>query len=427
MRVAVVGGGVIGLACAYSLARRGAEVTLLEQDRCGAATSRGNTGWIVPGLSPPLQAPGVVGGALRGILASESPLRIKPTLDPRFLRWSWRFWRSCTPQQYVAGTRAMVALGARCFDLYDEMRAAGVAFELHSTGMVAAASTPEGVAEWRKMVEVSRACGYTGGCQVLDADEVRELEPALSGVVVGGVYAESERYVRPEELTAGLADHLRRAGVRIAEGVAVRRLSQVRGGSWWIDTPGESLEADAVVLAAGVWSRQLLAGLGRDLLLEAAKGYSVTATGSGTPPSHALYLCEPRVGCSTFGEEVRVAGVFDLTGLDLSLGEHRIASMMRTTLPFLADWRPRAVSLRWAGLRPYTPDGLPVIGPVPGFERLVVATGHGRMGITVAPSTGRGGRRPAPRRPHGRPDRAVRHRARPRLTRLRRSARDVQG
>ena len=94
MRVAVVGGGVIGLACAYSLVQRGADVTLLERDRCGRAASRGNTGWIVPALSIPLQAPGVVGGALRGILAKDSPLKIKPTLDPKFLRWSWRFWAS---------------------------------------------------------------------------------------------------------------------------------------------------------------------------------------------------------------------------------------------------------------------------------------------------------------------------------------------
>lgn len=388
MRVAVVGGGVIGLACAYSLARRGADVTLLERDRCGRAASRGNTGWIVPALSIPLQAPGVVGGALRGILAKDSPLKIKPTLDPKFLRWSWRFWRNCTAEQYLAGTRAMVALGAQCFELYEEMQADGVRFAIQSTGMVAAGTTPEGIGAWQEMVESSRAQGYRGGCQALDAAEVRALEPALSSAVVGGIYAESERYVRPEELTAGLTGRLRESGVRVAEGAKVRRLSRGPGGSWRVELAGETVNADAVVLAAGVWSRRLLAGLGRDILLEAAKGYSVTASGTGTVPTHALYLCEARVGCSTYGGELRLAGIFDLTGLDLSLGEQRIASMMRMSVPFFADWRPRDVSLRWAGLRPYTPDGLPIIGSVPGLDRLVVATGHGRMGITVAPPTG---------------------------------------
>jgi len=387
MRVAVVGGGVIGLACAHSLARRGADVTLLERDRCGQAASRGNTGWIVPGLSPPLQAPGVVGGALRGILARDSPLKIRPTVDPAFLRWSWRFWRNCTAAQYVAGTRAMVELAARCYDLYDELRANGVEFEIHRTGMVAAGTTPEGLAEWRHMVEVSREQGYAGGCETLDAAEVRRLEPSLSAAVVGGIYAESERYVRPEELTAALAAAIRAAGARVAENASVRRLTRGPGGSWRVELPGETVEADRVVLAAGIWTRGLLAGLGRNVLLEAAKGYSVTATGTGTVPSHALYLCEARVGCSAYADELRIAGIFDLTGLDLSLGEDRIASMMRMTMPFFADWRPAKVALRWAGLRPYTPDGLPIVGPVPGLAGLVVATGHGRMGITVGPPT----------------------------------------
>lgn len=388
MRVAVVGGGVIGLACAYSLAREGADVTVVERDRCGDAASRGNTGWIVPGLSAPLPAPGIVGGALKGILAKDSPLKIKPTVDPAFLRWSWRFWRSCSEEQYVAGLRATVALAEQSFALYEAMRADGVAFDLHTGGMVAAGGTSSGVEEYRAMVEGARSQGYAGACELLDAGEIRGLEPALSDAVVGGVYAESERYLRPEELTGGLVAHLRASGAQVLERTPVKRLARTSGGTWRLELPGEVLEADAVVLAAGVWSRRLLAGLGRDIMLEAAKGYSVTAEGEGTLPRHALYLCEAKVGCSTFGDQLRIAGIFDLTGIDTSLGERRIDSMMRTSLPYLASWRPQSVKLRWAGLRPYPPDGLPIIGPVPGLDGLVVATGHGRMGITLATPTG---------------------------------------
>jgi D-amino-acid dehydrogenase len=123
--------------------------------------------------------------------------------------------------------------------------------------------------------------------------------------------------------------------------------------------------------------------------MEAAKGYSVTARGRGTLPRHAFYLAEAKVGCSTFGDALRIAGVFDLTGIDLTLRRRRIDMILRESSAYFRDWKPEAIELEWAGLRPYPPDGLPVIGRVPGRERLFVATGHGRMGITLAPVTGK--------------------------------------
>jgi len=148
------------------------------------------------------------------------------------------------------------------------------------------------------------------------------------------------------------------------------------------------LGADAVVVAAGAWSGRLLATAGIRIPMEAAKGYSVTAKGEGTAPRHAFYLAEAKVGCSTFGDSVRIAGIFDLTGLDEVLRHDRVETVTRSAAAYFRDWRPREVELEWAGLRPYPSDGLPVIGRVPGRDQLFVATGHGRLGITLAPVTG---------------------------------------
>jgi D-amino-acid dehydrogenase len=123
--------------------------------------------------------------------------------------------------------------------------------------------------------------------------------------------------------------------------------------------------------------------------MEAAKGYSITARGSGRTPRSAFYLAEGKVGCSTFGDSLRIAGIFDLTGLDLALRRRRLDAIGRAAAVYLADWLPEEVELEWAGLRPYPSDGLPVIGPVPGRDGLYAATGHGRMGITLAPVTGK--------------------------------------
>lgn len=374
MRVAVVGGGAVGLCCAWSLARRGADVVVYERDHVGSGCSLGNTGWICPGLSAPLPAPGVMGAALRGMLRPGSPVLIRPLFGPAFLRWSWQFWRACAPERYRTGLEATVALSRRTFELFDELRAAGVEFEMHSAGMVVAALTEAGLDEYATMLREAQAAGYDGEVRVLDGDAVRELEPAASEAVVGGVHAPAERYVRPESFTRGLADALRRGGALVREGVEVGDL--------------RDLDADAVVVAAGVWSGRLLRSAGVHVPLEAAKGYSVTARSSGTAPRHALYLAEAKVGCSTFGDAVRIAGIFDLTGVDLTLRRRRIETITRSAAAYFSDWEPEEVELEWAGLRPYPSDGLPIIGPLPGRERTYVATGHGRLGITLAPATG---------------------------------------
>jgi D-amino-acid dehydrogenase len=366
----------VGLCCAWSLARRGAEVVVYERDRVGAGCSEGNTGWICPGLSAPLPAPGVMPAALRGMLRPGSPVLIRPFFGLDFLRWSWQFWRACAPERYRAGLEATVALSRRTFELFDELRAEGVDVELHSSGMLVAALTQGGVDEFAAMLKEAQAAGYEGEVRVLDGDAVRELEPAAGEGIVGGVHAPSERYVRPESFTQALADALRRRGTQVYEDREVRELRELQA------------EADAVVVAAGVWSGGLLDAAGVRMSMEAAKGYSVTARGDGALPRHAYYLAEAKVGCSTFGDALRIAGIFDLTGLDLSLRRKRLDLIVRSSLPYLRDWRPEHVELEWTGLRPYPADGLPVIGPVPGTDRLYAATGHGRMGITLAPPTG---------------------------------------
>ena len=407
VRVAVVGGGVIGLACARSLVAGGADVTVLERGRVGEGCSYGNTGWICPALSAPLPAPKVMGRALWGMLRRDSPLLVRPRLDPGFARWSWQFWRASSAERYEAGLRATVAFGRRSFELYDQLRREGAEFELHETGMVVAALTEAGVSEYVEMIEGARRAGYDGPVETLDAEELRRREPALSEDVVGGLFVAAERYVRPEELTRALADDAAARGADVREYSEVTRLTY-RANRWRIEAGAATLEAERVVLAAGAWSGRLLAALGIRIPFEAAKGYSIRASGAGTPPRHALYLAEAKVGASPFGDGVRIAGIFDLTGIDPTLRPRRIGAIVRSSAGYFHDWRPERIEEQWAGLRPYPSDGLPIVGPVPGSPGLVAATGHGRLGITLAPATGEAVRRivldgvvPAEARPFG--------------------------
>jgi D-amino-acid dehydrogenase len=388
-RVVIVGGGVIGLCCAYALRASGCEVSVIERAKCGAAASLGNAGWITPALSAPLPSPGVVREAAKWMLKGDSPLLIRPRLDPDFWRWCWRFWRSSNKDTYRRGLHATLTLNRRTLALFDEMKEQGVEFEMHDQGLVFAALS-EGVAQHQaEMFNEMRDLGYQGNVENLDGDALRALEPALSKAVTRGLFARQERYVRPETLSRGLVSHLRARDVNVLEGAEAKRLGRnTRQHAWQVTTNSSELIADKVVIAAGVWARKVLADLGLSLPLEAAKGYSLTAIGEGTRPKHALYLSEAKVGCSPYNDCVRLAGTLELAGLDSALNARRLAAVTRSASTYLHDWKPSQVTMEWAGLRPLTPDGLPVIGPVATMKGMFVATGHAMLGVTLAPATG---------------------------------------
>jgi D-amino-acid dehydrogenase len=385
VKVAVVGGGIIGLACGWSLARRGADVTVLERERCGQGASLGNAGWVTPGLSAPIPAPGVMRQAARWMLDRDSPLLVRPRGELSFLRWSVRFARSCRPSAHRAGTEATLALARDAEACFDLLRGEGVEFEMHTDGLLYLVRDEAALEPWVRAYDDLVALGFDGQIEPLSAAQVRDLEPAVGGVAAG-LLARRERHVRPDTVTAGLAADLIRRGAAIEEAVTVTALHRA-GDGWRVETRGGALEADRVVVAAGVWSRELLRAGGVDLPLEAAKGYSVTARGPEPGVGRPLYLTEAKVGASPFDDgSLRLAGTLELAGIDLALDTRRVGAVVRAARSYLPAWHLDGVRRDWAGLRPLTADGVPAVGQVrPG---LFVATGHAMLGVTLAPSTG---------------------------------------
>jgi D-amino-acid dehydrogenase len=345
---------VIGLACAWELTRGGADVVVYESGRAGGGCSFGNAGWICPSIAAPLPEPGMVREGALQLLRRRGAFVLKPRLDWTFARWLWIFGRSCRPRRFEHGERALKALLEPTLALYDVYREEGVEFEMHETGLVLAGLTDEGLAPYRglrRMEEVGA-----------------EIEPALDSTAVAGVlHGVVDRYVRPEALTAGLARSLREAGAEIREHERVDSLRDV--------------DANKVVIAAGLATPRLLPQVRMPLI--GARGYSIDVAGSGTPPVHALYLAEARIGISPFADTVRVAGVFEI-------GARRPradagARLLAAAAPYLDGWRPTGVGRTWSDLRPATADGLPLIGEV--ARDLYVAAGHTMLGVTLAPAT----------------------------------------
>jgi len=379
----------VGLCCAYELSRADADVIVLERGGVGQGASRGNTGWVCPSFSFPLPAPGIIGEGLRGLLRGGGPLAIRPSLDPSFVRWLLGFRRSATRERWENGVRALIALNSRTLELFDSYVAAGVEFEMHRSGLLLVATTPAGLASYAAVFADLRALGFEGESVELGAEEAKELEPALAGErLAGGVHALVDRYVHPESLLDGLATHLAARGVEVTEDLEVEGLAAANGGIRVQTTTGP-IEADRAVVAAGASSSPLLSQLGVSLPLVGARGYSFTFSGGAMRPSHALYLAEAKVGISSYADSVRIAGVFELGRSSDALNRRRLEAMLATVEPYFSDWRPSSETalLEWAGLRPMTADGLPLIGRSPALQNVYVATGHGMLGVTLAPAT----------------------------------------
>jgi D-amino-acid dehydrogenase len=362
---------------------------VLERGTVGAGASRGNTGWVCPSFTYPLPAPGMVREGLRQLVTGGEAFVLRPRLDPSFVRWLWSFRRNCSDERFDEGVRALLALNKRTLELFDAYRDAGVEFEMHRAGLVLAARTHEGLDFYRTIFDRLRQLGNDGTIEDLDRDALASVEPALDATqLVGGMHATVDRFVRPEQLTAGLAASLRADGVEVREGCELTGLARDNGRLAVETTVGRET-ADRVVVSTGLSTTQVLRRNGVRIPLEGARGYSVTLAGRGTPPRHALYLGEAKLGLSPFDGGVRIAGVFELGAREAVAPRDAGERLLAAARPYLAGWQAEADGPveAWAGLRPATPDGLPLIGALPGLDGVYLATGHGMLGVTLAPAT----------------------------------------
>jgi D-amino-acid dehydrogenase len=386
MRVVVIGGGVIGLSCAYQLVRRGVSVTVIERGAPGAACSAGNLGWIVPSHSEPLPAPGLVRESLGYMLRRDSPLYISPLFALSSAGWLLKFWRHCNQRDFRRGLEAMGALNRRTFALYEQFKAEGVSFEMHRDGLLFLFLSGGKLDHTFAHFQVA-SMGLASP-KKLDRAGVLAIEPMVAKDVYGGVLVENEGHVRPETLCAGLLERIRALGGDIQSRVVVTDLIKRRNRAYVLKTSAGAQEADAFVLAAGAWSGTLARQLGFRLPIRAGKGYSITVTQPSAVPSRAIYLYEMRVGISPFNGAARLGGTMEMSGLNQRIVPSRIAAIRRAAARYLPGSEKGAAETEWTGMRPLTPDGLPAIGRAPGFENLYVAAGHAMLGVTLAPVTG---------------------------------------
>lgn len=320
------------------------------------------------------------------MLSAESPLFIDPLAVPRMAPWLWQFWRHCTESDYMRGLAAVAALNHNTMRLWDEWQREGVGCELHREGLLFIFLDPAKLRATHAEFALLRQFGYTTP-EILDGAGARRMEPSLSERVVGGFLVAGEYHVRPETFSAGLLSRLEALGVEVQSGVAVTGWDRDGGQVLGIRTSRGSITADRFVVAAGSWTGLLTQMLGVKLPMQAGKGYSLTISQPSITLGRPLYLGDAKIGVSPFDGALRFAGTMELSGINLRLDPRRMIGLRRGIDRYFRQAFPRDAGEEWVGMRPLTPDGLPIIGRLRDVGNVYVASGHAMLGITLAPST----------------------------------------
>jgi len=386
-KVVVVGAGAVGLACAYYMRREGAEVAVLDKGEPGAGCSAGNLGWISPSLSHPLPAPGVVREALTGLLKPGNPLYVTPSAMVRHPRWFYDFWRNCAPSRYERALRANLELSRLTRGLFDELeKHDDVSFEYHKNGLLYVADNEADLD--KKHAYIASSCAPSGVAPArLSRDELLRMEPDLSDKLAGALYMANERHVRPESLTWALWEWLGAHGAELRANTEVTDLQMTGSRVTCVEIQsGGSVEGDHVVIAGGVWSNRLTKKVGYTFPLTAGKGYSTTITEPELTLNHPLYF--GTAGVSPFESAVRFGGTMEMSGINDRVNPARVEAIRRSISAYFNAPLRGSEETVWCGMRPMTPDGVPVLGKIPRTGNAFLATGHVMSGISMALSTG---------------------------------------
>jgi D-amino-acid dehydrogenase len=387
--VLIIGGGVIGLSCAYYLMKAGRHVRIIERDSVGSGASHGNCGLIY--ISGPLAlcAPGTIKREIVQFFKRTSPLYVKPGLDPGRFGWLLAFARKCNAAHFKHATHARHELLQHSQTLYDTLfKAEDLDGDLEKKGILMVYKSES---EWQDFDAEANAHLKPYGLEAkpVVGDALFELEPALSGDVYGGWYHPLDSHLRPDLFIAEFKNIVVREGASVEEDSRLDRFEMEHGRINGVITGTGRFSAESYVLAAGAWTPQITRQLGLKIPVQPGKGYSLTMEALSNGPKIPCYFHERRVVATPWKSGFRLGGTMEFSGFDSTIYPERIHNLKAAAREYLKEAPGDSGQEEWIGLRPMTYDDLPIIDRAPGHRNLILATGHGMMGIAMAPSTGR--------------------------------------
>ncbi len=393
MKILVLGAGVVGVTSAYYLAKAGHDVTVIDrQPGPGLETSFANGGQISASHADPWAGPATPAKIVKWLGRADAPLLYRFRADLAQWAWGLRFLRNCTAGRSRINTERVLRVAVYSRDCLRALRAeTGIAYDHLGKGILHVYSDPR---EFEQAVPKAAAMSELGCIRkVLTPQECVAIEPALAASrdeLVGGTFSPDDESGDAHVFTGRVAELAGAAGVQFRYGVTVTgfategdRLTAVQAGS-------ERLTADACVVALGSFTPLLVRRIGIRLPVYPAKGYSVTipVDGHAGAPSVAIIDDQRKIVYSRLGQRLRVAGTAEIAGYDTTVREERTRPILNAAMRLFPDCGDPGKAEFWAGLRPTTPDSVPVIGPTR-YRNLFLNTGHGTLGWTMACGSGR--------------------------------------
>jgi D-amino-acid dehydrogenase len=382
--VAIVGGGAVGACAALELATRGAGVVVVDRaSSWGQACSWSNAGGLVPSHVGPFATTRDLRMAMGWLLRSDSPFGISPR--PAVLPWLVRLLRAMSPSAARRTTEVTLELARRSVVLHEQL-ADSLDTGRHQAGLLDVYETTAGWDLARRLAGGHAGAGLEP--RVLSAAEVLAEEPNLDRSVAGGILFPNEAHCDPRRFTKAVGASAEAAGATLRPGTELLWLQAGPGGVVLQTTTGR-IEAGAVVIAAGAWSKELARPLGARLPLEGGKGYTIDLDDREMPAlRRPLVLQESRVAVTPMEGRLRLAGAMVFEGLHRRIDPRRVRAIRDAAARCLPSWSASPTMEVSSGLRPCTPDGVPMIGWAHPTLPVAVATGHAMLGLTLAPITG---------------------------------------
>lgn len=388
-RVVVVGGGVIGAATAYYLARAHCAVTVLDRGGFGRKSSHANCGYVCPSHVLPLQVPGAIRAALTTLFHRNSPLKIHPGALLRNPGWFLGFARRCNHTHAMAAGRAIQGLLTSSRKLFDQLlHDSRIECEWESKGLLFVFRSRAAMDHYAEVDHLLRE-QFDTPAERVEAAELELMEPALKPGLAGGWLYKNDAHLRPDRLMSEFRRVLTDLGVEVREHCEVTGFEQKAGFATAVQTTSGDIPADDVVLATGAWAPRLGAQLGTRVPVLPGKGYSITFPRSAAGPRYPMIFEEDRVAITPFQSGIRIGSTMEFAGYDETLNQSRLALLTAGAERYLREPPTGPVEETWCGLRPMTPDGLPLIGPSKGLPNVWLAVGHNMLGLSMAPATGK--------------------------------------
>ncbi len=388
--ILIIGGGIVGLSCAYFLQKEGNQVTVIDKSAMDGGASYVNAGYLTPSHIIPLASPGMMAKGLKWMFNSSSPFYMKPRLDPDFIKWAWAFNRSSTIANVEKAIPLIKDINLLSKDLYTAMHDSGELgdFQLEKKGLLMLYKTQK---EAKHEKEVARRAADEGlEVTELTREALDALQPNLNKDIEGAVYYKCDAHTSPNEIMAQLKAYLIKTGVNIQTKEAVQSFEINNLSITKVITSDANYSPDEIVLAAGSWTSALSRSLGLHLLMEPGKGYRINVKRPLGVRLPAI-LMEAKVAVTPMRDFTRFAGTMELSGINTIIRKERVHAIADAAMGYYDNIEFNADEIEEAqcGLRPVSPDGLPYIGRVSKINNLTIATGHAMMGWSLGPATGK--------------------------------------